>query len=134
MDKTTQVSRALIVENGKILLCRKPDEDFYFFPGGNIELDETAEATLIRELKEELNITPARVYFIGKVENIFEQDNQRFHETNFAFEVEPKEYLDKSLENHINFFWIDLEKIKQEKILPEALKEKIMNWINNKRN
>lgn len=132
MDKITQVSRALITEDGKILLCQKPDEDFYFFPGGNIEFGEEARATLIRELKEELNVTAIKIDFIGTVENIFEQDGQRFHEINFAFEVKLKEYLDKSLENHINFFWIDLEKIKQEKILPVVLKEKIIDRLAHK--
>ena len=51
---------ALIDARGKILLTKRPTgksmAGLWEFPGGKVEEGETAEAALIRELKEELGI------------------------------------------------------------------------------
>jgi len=51
---------ALIDVDGRILLAQRPQgksmAGLWEFPGGKIEPGETAEAALIRELKEELDI------------------------------------------------------------------------------
>jgi 8-oxo-dGTP diphosphatase len=51
---------ALIDSDGRVLLAQrppdKPMEGLWEFPGGKVEADERPEETLIRELKEELNI------------------------------------------------------------------------------
>ncbi len=45
--------RGVIIRRGKILVCRHKEKKYYFFPGGHIDFGETAEAALLRELKEE---------------------------------------------------------------------------------
>jgi 8-oxo-dGTP diphosphatase len=51
---------ALIDADGRVLICRRPEgkamAGLWEFPGGKVEPGETPEATLIRELKEELDI------------------------------------------------------------------------------
>lgn len=55
-----QVVAAVIRKNGRVLLARrakhKHQGGLWEFPGGKIEIDETPEAALKRELKEELAI------------------------------------------------------------------------------
>jgi 8-oxo-dGTP diphosphatase len=51
---------ALIDADGRVLLAQRPEgksmAGLWEFPGGKVELGETPEAALIRELKEELGI------------------------------------------------------------------------------
>ena len=59
--KTVLVSAvALIDRDGRVLLAQRPEGKFmaglWEFPGGKVEVGETPEAALIRELEEELGI------------------------------------------------------------------------------
>ena len=57
----TEVAAALIWKNGKILICQRPPHKgnalLWEFVGGKAEPGETLEEALIRECREELDIT-----------------------------------------------------------------------------
>ena len=60
-QKIVHVAAAVLVDrDGRILLAQRPEgkslAGMWEFPGGKIDADETPEAALIRELKEELAI------------------------------------------------------------------------------
>lgn len=46
----------IIIENKKLLLTKSKGKEVYVAPGGKLEVGETPKESLIRELKEELNI------------------------------------------------------------------------------
>ena len=52
---------ALVDADGRVLICQRPEgkalAGLWEFPGGKVEVGETPEACLIRELNEELGIT-----------------------------------------------------------------------------
>jgi len=54
------VVAAVVVREGKLLLCQRPDGDhlplLWEFPGGKIDAGETPEEALARELDEELGV------------------------------------------------------------------------------
>jgi len=58
--KIIKVTAGVIADNNKVLITRRaPKENFaggWEFPGGKIEVNETPQDCLVRELKEELNI------------------------------------------------------------------------------
>jgi 8-oxo-dGTP diphosphatase len=66
MNKVTRVAVAILQnENSEFLLASRPQgkpwAGWWEFPGGKIELSETPEAALARELQEELGITPTLI-------------------------------------------------------------------------
>ena len=51
--KTREASRAIIVQDGMILLIHEAVSDLWVVPGGGVEIDETPEKCCVRETEEE---------------------------------------------------------------------------------
>ena len=68
MSEPVRVAAALILREGRFLICRRPMHKarggLWEFPGGKLEPGESAEQALIRECREELGIevVPGPVY------------------------------------------------------------------------
>lgn len=127
--------RALISKKDKILLCKKKDASYYFLPGGHIEFGEKAAPALKRELKEELNVSVDKLDYIGIIENIYvdKKDKSHHHEINLIFYTKAKEVSNKTPEDHIEFFWVDIKGLKRQYLEPMILKEAIIKWLKDKR-
>ena len=67
-------ARAIIIENGNVLTMfrRKIKEgnktEYYVIPGGGQDQGETLEETVVRELKEELNVDIQILGYVGSQE------------------------------------------------------------------
>jgi len=63
-----KAARGIVIESGKLLLMRRDKEGSQYFTlvGGKIDDNETAEQTLVREMREETGmiVTKARMVFI----------------------------------------------------------------------
>ena len=123
------IARAVILDNNRILLCKRKDRDYSFLPGGHVEFGESSESALARELSEELGVSVTRAKFIGVLENIFTQDGTKRHEVNLVFEVSLDRISDKSAEDHIEFYFADIKKLANENLLPVALKKTLIDWL-----
>jgi 8-oxo-dGTP diphosphatase len=65
---------AVIIENGKILLSRQWDG--YSLIGGGVELGETIEEAIVREVKEETGLTIMPDKIIHHATTFFKRDQQ----------------------------------------------------------
>lgn len=78
--------RVLITQNDKILLVKEASDSWWAFPGGGVEHGETIEASLTREVEEELGVPAKEVtsdfqiahYNIGSVVNAIPRMNLFF--------------------------------------------------------
>lgn len=65
--------KAVIIQDGKLLVLKRArgmHGPFWEVPGGRMETGETIEATLRRELQEEIHVVPTA---IGKVKAIYKK-------------------------------------------------------------
>lgn len=135
MDQIEIITRAIILDKGKILLCQKKGASYYFLPGGHVEFGEKAEPALIRELKEELDIAPSLLNYLGLIENVYidKEDKSHHHEMNLIFNVVANKTTAKTPEDHLEFFWKEIKNLKKEYIEPVALKEALIKWLKDKK-
>ena len=73
----------IIVNDDKVLLLKYLYEstEVYAIPGGNLEFGESLSETVVRELKEELNLEVSLLDFCGTAEII----NEKQHGVHFFF-------------------------------------------------
>ncbi|MEH7270503.1 NUDIX domain-containing protein, partial [Bacillus toyonensis] len=112
-SKFHHIVRAVMIKDEKLLVAEYIGHH-YFLPGGHVEIGESAENALIRELREELGVNCSIQQFLGVIENQWQDKEVLHHEINHIFEVESQDlHTDlppKSSESHLAFQWIDCNK------------------------
>jgi ADP-ribose pyrophosphatase YjhB (NUDIX family) len=125
MENRSKKSRCIIVNDGKVLLCRTVDliQDYYFFPGGSLMGNESPEELLKREMREEFDCELAGIRHLTTIKNDFEHRGVNYGETIEMFQAklvgdELKKMGKITLQDAPNIIaqWISLEEIKAGKI------------------
>lgn len=122
----------IIKHNNKILVHKNINEEHYALLGGRVEIGESSEDTIKREIKEELGKEIDIKGYMATVENFFEMKGSKYHEYMFIYQAEFKEEKDKLIEDtlenvegkdYLRYEWLDLDKIEEYVILPRVAKE-----------
>ena len=129
---------AVIIHNEALLAMKNPQTPYFYLPGGRVNLHETAENAIVRELREELDIIPKQIRPLWLNQGFFTEDvtGMRFHEVcmYYLVDMEGTGLLEKGDRftthetAHDNFFqWIPLSQLKEEYLYPLFIKEKIFD-------
>jgi len=83
-EKIRPIAICVCRDGDRILVAEgrdsKKNQTFYRPLGGTIEFGERGEATVTRELMEEIGATLTNVHYLGMLENIFVYEGRRGHE------------------------------------------------------
>ena len=129
---------AMIISENKILAMRDEHSPYFYLPGGRVKIGETAEQAMIREMREELGVTPkiARPLWLNQA--FFTEDvaDIRFHELCVYFLMD---IADTDLSERGNSFiqtegkqihtfeWLAFDRLNDEYFYPTFLKNEIFN-------
>ncbi|MDO3383479.1 NUDIX hydrolase [Gilvimarinus algae] len=128
-------SVAVIVHDGNVLLHRAVGDDFWTLPGGRVEFFENSDATLHRELLEELGAGAVVKRHLWYVENFFECSGKQCHEIGNYFLVQllepdqfPKHEVFHGVEADVNleFKWFALSELSGLALKPEFLRSGLL--------
>lgn len=101
------VTCAIIIENGKILITQNnqySDHPLKWeFPGGKINKEETSESCIVREIKEELDITVKVVDAMQPLD--FDYDIKQIRLFPFLCEIDAGAI---KLNEHVSYAWKQL--------------------------
>lgn len=117
-------ARALVIRDDHILLQRLDYTDAYwFFPGGEVEFEETLEGAIRRELAEETTLAIERVVYRLTANNRFERDGASFHLIEHYFEVTPASFDVESREETALLEWYPLGRIRSLDLRPTGVRD-----------
>lgn len=119
---------AAIIENdcGKILIAKRKKgkilEGYWEFPGGKIDEGESAEVSLERELKEEMNIKIEVKEYIG--ESLYSYERGPIRLLAFKCEIIEGTII---LVDHEAYKWVNIKELSSFKLAPADIP--ILNYL-----
>jgi ADP-ribose pyrophosphatase YjhB (NUDIX family) len=123
----------IVLDRERVLLTRLEGDDFWFMPGGRVEMLEPARESLRREMREEMDVEVTIERLIWVLENFFEFKGQPYHELGLYFLVSPpKEWERRDVSEFagyegdgtkLNFRWFSLDDLDDVRLLPSFLRE-----------
>ena len=127
----------VLKKGNKILFQKRIGDEYMALPGGAIETFERAKDVIGRELEEEIGIKDVKIIRpLWFVEYFFTMENKKQHQYIIGYLIDiddNNEIINQDIIKGIEegkdliFKWIDIEDIKNEKIKPDYLKEKLIN-------
>jgi 8-oxo-dGTP diphosphatase len=123
-----KVTAAILVKDNKIIIAKRgPDDRLankWEFPGGKVEINETPEQCLKREMKEEFDIDVSVGEYLG---------SSIFHYDHISIELMAYrtywEYGEINLKDHDDFKWVSSEQLTEFDFAPADMVfvEKLQN-------
>jgi 8-oxo-dGTP diphosphatase len=120
LSEIIKVTAAILVKDNKIIIAKRGPNDRlankWEFPGGKIEIDETPEQCLKREMKEEFDIVVSVGEYLGS--SIFHYDHMSIELMAYRTYWENGEI---DLKDHDDFNWVSLEQLAEFDFAPADL-------------
>jgi ADP-ribose pyrophosphatase YjhB (NUDIX family) len=125
---------AVILREGRVLLCRSAWDSYWALPGGAIESGEMSDRAAVREIVEEVGAEARIVRLLWVVENHFEDRGRLFQEIGFyylaelgaaAAAVQSGEFVGG--EPEIFLRWFDLNDLDRVDVRPSFLRTGLRN-------
>ena len=128
----------IIMNGGKLLAMHDENSPYYYLPGGRVKLHERVEDAILRELKEELDISAEiiRPLWVNQAFFVEEVSKDKFHEICFYFLIDTskcallkrgEKFTRKDGKHTLTFEWLNIEELKDKYLYPEFIKKEIFN-------
>lgn len=128
--RTQTTSRCLIIQGDSVILCKHIAGGYYFLPGGGLELGETLNQCITRELNEEMGLAESDIKIHDGI--LLAIENQGYDSKgNFLYGIEVVKRVDVktdevvSKEDLIGFEKVKISDLPNIKLYPEIIK----NWV-----
>lgn len=127
---------AVILNDNRILAMTDENAPYYYLIGGKVELHETAEDAVLREIKEEMNINAEIIRPLWVCQNFFTEkvNKDRYHEICFYFLVDisktdilekGNKFVLKEGKHTLTFEWLNISELDDKYLVPEFIKKEI---------
>ncbi|MDE5985061.1 MAG: NUDIX domain-containing protein [Eubacterium sp.] len=127
---------AIIINDSKLLAMKNDNTAYYYLPGGRVELHESADDAILREMREELCVDAQVIRPLWLNQNFFIEDTigEKFHElciyylvdvTNTELVNTAEIFTTRESRHNEIFYWLSIESLKDVYLYPLFIKDKI---------
>lgn len=127
---------AVIIDRGRLLAMMDERSPYYYLPGGRVQLHETADDALCREVREELGIEAEIVRPLWLNQGFFVEDvsGQKYHELclYYLVDVSHTDLSEKGDRFTVyeegrkhTFRWLSFDEMESAYLYPKFIKRKI---------
>jgi ADP-ribose pyrophosphatase YjhB (NUDIX family) len=128
----------ILIQREHVLCQSAGEEGFWFLPGGRAEVGESARASLLREMQEELGVAVQVRRLLYVVENFFSDTSGAWHELGlyFLLSAPAGSFLTRSLEsfthqdevgNALRFDWLPIAQLEAFPLYPPLFQTALRN-------
>ncbi len=128
------IARGVCRRDDSVLLAWHKKQQYYFLPGGHVEVGESSAAALVREIMEELGLAVTCGDFLLLFEHAWKNGEELQHELTSVFDMELVD-ADAELESrvdHLEFRWVPVAEITTVKFLPGELRDPVVYAVTGK--
>jgi ADP-ribose pyrophosphatase YjhB (NUDIX family) len=126
MPTTHLLARAVIQDEGHLLVVQSDGQPHTFLPGGHRESGEGLEACLCRELHEELGVRATVGRYLGAVEHQWTRAGEPQYEVNHCFLTTVPSLsagtAPAAREKYLTFRWVPTEQLDAASLQPTPLR------------
>lgn len=129
---------ALIVnEKDELLVVRRkndPGKDMLDMPGGFVDMDETGEEAMAREVKEETGLEATEVSYQFSYPNTYLYSGFLVHTLDMFFKVKVKDLFHiEAMDDAAAYYWIPFSEIDIDKFAFDSIKKGLTRFLRNLR-
>lgn len=125
INMSASVAAVIRNQNNEVLFTvrkHNPAAGMLDLPGGFVDLGETAEKAIIREIKEELNLDITRMEFAGTFTNKYIYGEIEYQTLDLVFNCNIDSFTDIQVADDVSgYIFRDLETVKAEEIGLESI-------------
>lgn len=117
----------IAILDGKVLLHKTAEDNFWSLPGGRVDMFEFSRETLLREMMEETGMRVRVDKLAWIAENFFHYNGMDHHEIGFYFTMaflelkDQQDFICSDGANDLLFRWIAMEEIDRVGVYPDFI-------------
>lgn len=112
---------------------KKPAKDTLDLPGGFIDMYETAETGVTREVKEETGLDVVRTRYLFSLPNLYEYSGFTVHTLDLFFRCEVDDVDDyRAMDDAAELYFIPIDRLNPDEFGLRSIREGLIRWLNER--
>lgn len=123
-------------DQGQLLVARRakePAKDTLDLPGGFVDMDETAEEGLRREIQEETGLTIERMDYLFSIPNLYLYSGMTIHTLDMFYEVHVGTNVrPQAADDVASLQWMALEEVNPKDFGLQSISQGVARYLSNR--